>query len=239
MNIKTGMPGKKEMASMSNQLQQLRRILEETEALLKTTQPKSTHNISTDTSSSPRARFEGGEVGDEAVQMVMGLRTVDENGRQPFRDDAMLVAAMQKALERMGDSDKEKRYKEYFNRFINGYFQVGERKHIIPLVAMMRCALFLEVSAGTDFITGTHLYAGQQRNRLKTCQELIKIVFEAYPEKPTFNAATKDAYMDSTHGMGGKLVADDPNTSTANGYWEMRQGLTALREWISNVKPVE
>ena len=239
MNIKTGMPGKKEMASLSDQFQQLRKTLLETEDLLKSMQPKHTTEISTDTSNSPRARFEGGEVGDEAVKMVMGLRTVDENGRQPFRDDAMLVAAMQKALERMGDSDKEKRYKEYFNRFINGYFQVGERKHIIPLVAMMRCALFLEVSAAENFITGTHIFADQYRNRLRICRELITVVFAAYPEKPTFNAATKDAYVDSTHGMGGKLAADDPNTSTDNGYWEMRQGLIALREWISNVKPVD
>ena len=227
------------MASTSSQLQQLRRILEETEALLKYVQPKRTNEISTDTSSSPRARFEGGEVGDDAVRMVMGLRTVDENGRQPFNDDAMLVAAMQKALERMGDGDKEKRYREYFNRFINGYFQVGDRKHVIPLVAMMRCALFLEVSADADFITGTHVFANQQRNGLRTCRELINVVFAAYPEKPTFNATTKDAYTESTYVMGGKLAANNHNTSTANGYWEMRQGLVALRDWISNVKPVD
>jgi hypothetical protein len=178
-------------------------------------------------------------VGDAAVEMVMGLRTVDGSGNSPFKDDAMLVDAMQKALDRMGDSDNEKRYKEYFNRFINGYFQVGDRKHVIPLEAMMRCALFLEVSADANFITGTHSYAEQYRNRLRICRELINVVFEAYPEKPAFNKATKDLYVDSTHGMGGKLSAEDPHTTTANGYWEMRQGLIALREWISNVKPVE
>ena len=138
MNIKTGMPGKKEMASLSDQFQQLRKTLLETEDLLKSMQPKRTTEISTDTSNSPRARFEGGAVGDAAVKMVMGLRTVDENGDSPFSNDEMLVAAMQRALERMGDSEDEIRYKEYFNRFINGYFQVGNKKHIIPLVAMIR-----------------------------------------------------------------------------------------------------
>ena len=228
------MPGKKEMASMNNQLQQLRRILEETEALLKSTQPKRTHNISTDTSNSPRARFEGGAVGDAAVKMVMELRTVDESGDSPFKDDAMLVAAMQKALERMGYSEDEKRYRMYFNTLVRGYFQINGQKDVMSLKDVLQCVLFLENSTQNLIFQKAGVYFNICREGLPDCQEIIRLVIESYPNSPTPNAASIDAYKDSLRKA---IVGLGEEDRTGKKFWEMKNGLQMLSAFVYRMKP--
>ena len=222
------------MASTSSQLQQLRRILEETEALLKSAQPKRTNEISTDTSNSPRARFEGGEVGDEAVKMVMELRTVDEDGNSPFKDDAMLVAAMQKALVRMGASDKEIRYKGYFHVLIRGFFEINDQKDVMALKDILQCVLFLENLTQKLIFQKVGVYFDLCREGLPKCQEIIGLVIDSYPNSPTPNAASIDAYKDSLRKA---IVGLGEEDRTSAKFWEMKNGLQMLSAFVYRMKP--
>jgi hypothetical protein len=175
-------------------------------------------------------------VGDEAVRMVMELRTVDESGESPFKDDAMLVAAMQKALDILGNSEEEKRYKGYFNTLVRGYFQINGQQNVMSLKEILQCVLFLEYSTQNVLFQQTGPYYELCRSGIPYCQEIIRLVIQFYPTPPTPNAARKDIYNNSIHRI---IAGFGPETTTDVKFWEMKNGLQKLATFVWRMKPAE
>jgi hypothetical protein len=229
---------------LRRQVAEIRRTLDETEAIVNrciaegrmAARRSATADQGTDPVPPPRTRFEGSPVGPEALALVKKFRTRDAEGDSPFGNTRQLAAAMERALQELGDEKQ----RSIFERLLAGYAQLNGRKNVISLTSMVGCQLFLEFVAWYN-AQGGGLPFDNERNKFDNFNVIMTKVFEEYPEKPTLNRSQKRIYADAVIFMHSRLTlkTDDSQEHFGDQHalTEMHDALNELRDWINGIQP--